>query len=1013
MEIHDNKSPVWLSELAEQNFRDEYPQLALLKTHDSWLKILTQNIPQSFLWAIIIFVLGFVLNESFIWQGWVISSYELDSQRVADILASSLEYLAGLVGIVLPVILIIVEFVSKDKGASSLVDIYLDKTDLKTTAIGALILLGIEAFLMAVFRANIIKHPKWLFYLLFLLTLLNLAMIFETGKTIWNLRKSLSNRFLVETLSAKLTTEIRLSQKIEVEYRLGRLTNLSIYQSFGLERSQYGSQPQNTFPILSTKTGMVEDIRLPELQNFAEFIEVSSEKAYMTKLVNDSIQEGEAIAYIPSSMNVHGAELQALLGKAYRVSEVGEISNVNEEVKTLLTQVKQTVETAIREENKLFFDELMLVYQQIFELGAGLPIPPSTEWFSDFIFRGWSANQIAVWHMRDFVEIAARSRNREFIASVSYDIFKISSSMIRNSNVIVDNNLSDVLGLYVFMYIFSYKYENELGINRSYFYLTRNIVDRVWVNNLENSKNNIQAVRNHHTILSHILRTLAKILHEAFLNHDGTTLTSLLNLMQSRELLAHFHLERSFSREHSLLNRLEESTGIERRSVEKQIEALRLIRDIPPYAQGFFSDLVFLAVSYLCESFEKDEITAQQFERTFSIFQPYLVSIEQTIVIFGKLVERDSILGFNLFTRHPDTKRGFSSNDEDKLYLFYCLRGMELLSKNHDAPTTLSMNFKHQLPRLEDTCNRIVEASTKWSQTPLFLGVEGELTESARQWHKVNEELSERWQVEREDQIINSALDGNKEQIFAEAVNQSIYEARKISFQSLLEENDRVSISNDLKKRMWVWHFVEKEFFTELYQDENYSQELGRQYGNGIVRSIDAYLIQGWISNSRYLRSRKDWKTFQPYFERAISEINEQGFQLSYFLVPHSRHLYRWLRNTPGFVEQYQIELENKLPMLEGFYNAIPILSYFPENADQHFLLAVDLERAVQLKIGQPIVEIRNLTDNEIKSRLDKNPNETRRNLFLKISAKASQPFDFEVLEREAIVRMKLKLNMD
>ena len=1008
MKLRRSKSPIWLSEIVQQSFLEGYPQLASLKTQGGWREKITRSFPLSFRFALIIFVAGFILNEFFIWQGWIISTYELAPQGAADVLASSLEYLAGLVGIVLPIILIIIEFVSKDKGASSLVDIYLDKTNLKTTAIWALVLLGVEAVFMTVFRANIINAPRYLFYLLFLFTLLNLAIIFETGKTIWSLRESLSDRFLVETLSTKLGMEVRRSQKIEVEYRLSRITNLDIYQALGLERSQYGHQPQNTLAILATKTGVIEDIRLPDLHKFAQLIEVSSEKTFMTKLVNDSVRESEVIAYVPPSMNVHMADLQRILNKSYRVSEV---SNVNDEVKTLMAQVKQTVETSIRDENKLFFDELMSVYRQIFELGVGLPIPPSTEWLNDFIFRGWSANQIAIWHMRDFVEIVARSKNRKFVDSLSHDIFKISSSMIRNSNIVVDDNLSEVLGLYVSMYFFSHKYENELGIYRSYFHLTRDIVDRIWINSLKISNKNIQAIRNHYTILHLILGTLSRILHQAFLNNDLMTLKSLLKFIQPSEFLAYIHLGHFSSNEYFiLLQKLENSSEDEKRIVEEQIEALKLVRDIPAYVEEFFNNLVFLATSYLFELYEKGERTIDQFEEMLSILNPYLLSAKQTINLFGKLIKNDSTLGRDLFTHHPETKRAYSPNDEDKLYLFYCLRGMVLVSKN-DVPKIFPVDLRYQLSRIEETCNRIVAMPTKWVQTSLFLDIEDKFSGLAQKWVELNKGMADRWQVEREDQIINSDLDANKERIFVEAVKQTIQEESKNSFRVLLERYNRVVFCDRLTKQRQVWHLKQKEYFTELYPDNNYSRELGTQYGNALVRSIDACLIQKWISSSRYLPTRKDWENFQPYFDRAISRFSENGYQLSCFLVPNNRHLYMWLRKTPNFMEQFRVEIEDKLPMLEGFYKDIPVFEYFIDDDEQPFLLAVDLDKALRLKIGNPSVEIRNLTEDEIERRLDNNPDETRRNLLLLVSAKASQPFDFEILDRDAMVRMKLKLD--
>ncbi|MEZ4594101.1 MAG: hypothetical protein R3D55_23615 [Chloroflexota bacterium] len=1013
--MRKNESPVWLSEIVSQNFQENYPLLASIKIHNDWREKTRQNFPLSLRLALIVFFSLTLLNEFFVWQGWIISTYSLDSQQAADILASSLEYLAGLVGIVLPIIFIIVEFVSKDKGASSLVDVYLDKTDLKTTAIWALIFLAIEAAIMAIFRANILifVHPKFVFFSILLFTLLNLGIIFETGKTIWNLRNSLSNRFLIETLSSKLATEIRKSQKIEVVYRLSRRANLNIYEQLGLERSQYGQQLQNMIPILSTRTGVLKDIHLLQLQEFSQLIETTSERAFLAKLVNDSVQKDDVIAYVPSSLSIQTEEIHQMIENCFILrEEQDETNTTNDEVKTLLNQVKQAAESSIREENSLFFDELMSVYHQIFEMGVGLPIPASTEWFSDFIFRGWFANRIAIIHLRDFVEVSARSKNREFIDNLSYDIRKIAISMIQNSNVLIDDNLSEVLGLYAGMYYFSHKYKNDLGINRSYFYLTRNIIDQIWDNYVHalSKEENLQAIKNLTLILNHVLETLSKILHQTFLNQDEATLTSLLNIIQPKELLASFHPPPTIHYQYYILQqRLEEASVAESRILNEQFEALSLVRNIPEHVDHFFNQVVFLAISYLCESYERDEITIAQFVKTYSIFERYLLSAQQTILMFSKLIENQSAFGWHLFTRHPDTRRGYFPNDEDKLFLFYCLRGMILVDQN-EAQVATSVNLRHQLSRIEETCNRIVTASSDWLQTNLFVGIETDLSTLAQTWIELNHEVNERWQAEYKDQIINASLDITKTQAFANAVQQSIIEGSRNSLMMLLESMSTVIRSDETEKKIIVWHYVEKEDFTELYIDSSTSTSLGEQYGNGIVQSINSSLIHVWLSNSKYLPTRKDWKTLKPYFDRAINPLSEMGSAPSFILVPFARQLHTWLSATPGFLHDYQVPDAETIPMLRGFYNGIPVLEYYPEDGESLYILCIDLNNACQVKIDDPITEIRELTDQEIDRALSNNPEKTRRDYLLNVSVKAIYPFDIEILDRDAILRLKIKL---
>lgn len=1010
MKLRKNTSPIWLSEITQQIIHKEYPQLVSLRTHDSWTSKLGQNVPKSIRVVLIIFVVGVVLNEFFIWQEWIFSTYDLDSQRAADVLASSLEYLAGLVGIVLPIVLIIVEFVSKDRGASSLVDIYLEKTNLKTTAIWALTLLAIEATLMAIFRANIVKNAPLILYAIFLFTLLNLAVIFETGMTIWNLRRSLSNTFLVETLLEKLKFEIKRSQKIEVEYRISRIANVELFQQFGLERNLGEQQPQNTIALLATKTGSIEDIQLPVFHKFIYLVATSPEMAHMTKLVHDTVQENKPIAYLSSTMNERVEELQRTLNESYKLGKGKKTNQVNDNVKTLLTQVKQTVETSIKEENKLFFDELMPMYRQIFELGIHLPLPPSTEWLSDFLFRGWSANTIAIWHLRDFIETAARSKNREFIDSLSYEILKIASLMIENSHKAVDPNLTEILGLYIHMYYFSYRHENDLGVNRSYFYLTRDIVDRIWSSSLENLHKDIQAVKNHYEILNHILGTLSRILKQSLLNHDLDTFSLLLNSMKPDELLAHFSLRHSFFHDYDLLlQKLGESSESEKQDIYLQIEALRLVENISDHAQRYFDNFVTLLAAYICEGYEKDEITINQFESFLSILEPYLPSIEKTVRILSELVNNGGLIGWDLFTRHPDTKRGYFPNSEDKTFLFYCLRGMHFLSKE-EVNITLSLNLSSHLSRIEETSNRIAEASAKWLQTSLFASIDRELLELARSWVALNETINQRWQDTRDTQIIESELDSEKITIFKEALESAIEEASQNSYRTVLASYGKVTYGETLKNQIQDRQFGEKLYFTQLYEDDNFARELGRLYGNSIVRGGDNYLIHYLVQNSRNLPTSKKWDNLQPYFDRAINQFNNNTYKVSCFLVPHNRHLFRWLQCTPNFVEHYRLEIAGISPMVEGLYYGIPVYEYFPRDNDVQYVLALDLEKAVELRIGDPRTEIRTLTEEEIRQILDSKPDRVRKELLLRIVVEASQPFDIEALDRKAIVRMQLKL---
>lgn len=288
--------------------------------------------------------------------------------------------------------------------------------------------------------------------------------------------------------------------------------------------------------------------------------------------------------------------------------------------------------------------------------------------------------------------------------------------------------------------------------------------------------------------------------------------------------------------------------------------------------------------------------------------------------------------------------------------------------------------------------------------------MESDLAELAQKWIQLNKEIAQRWQINYEDQIINSDPDVNKIKTFTEGIEQAIQEGGKASFRVLLDRFGQLNVCDNLEKQIQLWHFIERKYFVELYEDDNYARELGKNYGFGIVRTGDIALIQFCVSHSRDLPTRKDWKGLQLYFDRAIERLSSKNYKLSCFFVPHHFELYDWLANIPDFTRQYEATVLEELPSYRGSYKGYPVYDYVPDSNATHYILAIDLEKALRLNIGKPVTEIRNIKPEEIQQALSNNPEKNKKEFLLSVSVKASQPFDFDLLDREAILRMKLKL---
>jgi len=1011
------QGPSWLSEQVRAESQQRYPKLASPKLVHRVREKLAGFVPKSVFIALLIFVVGLGLNEFCVSRGWILATYNLSPESSADILANSLEYIAALVGIVLPVVLLIVEFVGRE--ASSVIDVYLDEIGIKGTAILALSVLGLEALAMWITRSSIVSHPKTLFYIIYLLMLLNLSVLFETGLAIWRVRRSVSSAFLVHALLTRLTNEIRASQRGEAEYRLSRLAHADWCVSLNLRRILSLSQPQGTVAICSPVSGVIQDVHKPHFTQFGEALQsrVAGEppaKAYIMKLIGDFVSEGEILAYVSVEEGDRIEELERALARSLKIKEP---SAKGSDISRLLTQVKQMAETAVREQNGALFNELLGVYSHIFSLGIGLPVPPSVEWVPD-LFRGWNVSATAVFHLRDLVEAAAMNKSHRFVSALAYEIAGVAKAMIAHSAESVDESLRDVLGLFVTLYFFSRECENELGVERSFHFLAGDMVSRTWTLCLRNTREDLQAVKNLLGVLRLILFTLSDLLHSMIGQRDVNNIKTLLHRMQPAELLASFHLVGPLAQQRfSLLQELRDLPEDQREERRTQLEALSLCESIPQNVSRFFAELVFVAASYVVEGYDRDDIDAAQLEPLLRVIKPHLGPFAQSLTLFSDLVRGPSSFAWSRFHRHPDTRRFFWADDEGKYYLFYCLHGIETLAPDQVQGKFPAVDLRHQLPRIEKTCERVVASADKW--TGILEFSPSELSERVEEFVTLNKQISERWQLERENRIIKADLDPDKVAAFVEAV-EDILKTHPSSLRRLLELHGKVTECARLPSATTGGRFEkirlkEKEFFTALYEDVEFVRQLGLQYGLGLVRAEDYQIVAKWMAKGRSLRTKKDWRTLEPYLEKALARFEETDHRASLILTS-SNLQYEVFSCTPNFANRYEVDVEN-IPEfrdfnIRGFYKEIPIVQWGFEQDTPH-ILVIDLERASKLEVERPTIEVGLLSESERRKILERSPNRTERELQLSVSVKVTEKAKATVLDRNAVLKLKLKLPRD
>lgn len=207
----------------------------------------------------------------------------------------------------------------------------------------------------------------------------------------------------------------------------------------------------------------------------------------------------------------------------------------------------------------------------------------------------------------------------------------------------------------------------------------------------------------------------------------------------------------------------------------------------------------------------------------------------------------------------------------------------------------------------------------------------------------------------------------------------------------------------------------EKEYFTIFYEDVEFVKQLGLRYGSRLVQVEDYQIVSKWIAEGKSLRTRKDWRTLGPYLERALARFEETGHRASLILAPLNLR-YEVFSRTPKFVNRYDIDDED-IPELRrfdirGFYEGIPIVKWSFDR-DSPYILVIDLEKASQLEAEKPKIEVGLLSESEREQILKRNPDRTERELRLSVTIKVAEKARLTLLDKDAILKLKLKLSRD
>lgn len=753
---------VWLSDLVQTEIEKHYPQLA----PDPWPRRLLAHakglLPLPILIAIFIFVAFVVLNEILLALGFRRFSYELNAESAGDVLSSYMDYLAAIVGIVIPLIILIVEFLGRDY--SEVIDLYLRRTGILWTAVWALLVLGLHAISMLVIRQNLTSVDEFYLYILVLLLLLDLAVLALVVGSLKSVRNFLSNESRLKAFLDWVVQEVEKDLFIELRVRYFSIYEKQLKQHVGLTGASSLSEDYGSaIPLRAKKTGRITDIRLSEWKNLRELTNQKSsvnqvEVGSASSFINKEVSRGDQIVFIEESLVTEPDRLQRWLDRSLRIGKKPVVERGD--IERILGHLKQRTLAAAREEDDELFTRFLDVYVGILDVTTQFYAPPIDPIFGG-LFPGWVVTRIARQQLTDIIDAAARSRNKQLINLVAPRIRITIETMIDRSDVFVSESLGKLLHLFSRMYSSSAQSDNEVGMNQSHVQLTDNVIDYTWKGKFADFYSDETALRNLKQILESILQVLADITNGMINSYDSDGLGELLNKLQPGELLSwwtpttgRIHLERW-----NLIAEKPRSTAEEQEHLSTELRVRESALSVRDEVEGFFDDLVFVASSYVVEGYDRGAFDAVQVQRFLDIFHRYSarLDVEKSVHILLTL-PKDLRPRWYLFNRSPDTERGFSGGYENKLFLFYCLRGLQMLAVDRHQMKAPAVDLPgHILMRIDIACNTIASSAQKWSP---ILNIDGQgIPALAERFSAFNHQMAQRPQTEAAAEEVDAPLE--------------------------------------------------------------------------------------------------------------------------------------------------------------------------------------------------------------------------------------------------------------
>ncbi len=764
-------------------------------------------------------------------------SYDLNTQSAAQIVIGLTGLVAAVLGIVIPLVILVIEFLGRDY--IDIIDVYLARVGIVRVAIFSLAVLAFHGLVLFLTQVGFLSLATHLFYVTLLLLLLSSAVLLEVGFLLGRVRQSLSSDFLIRAFLYRLHEAVMESQREVVKYRYSRREHLNISRLGGLGKPFLGIRTQmvqGTVPLVASKSGKITDLHLPRWRKLlsllsAQLNESTTESGYLVKLVQDTVRKGQTVLYVIDGEKRDTGLLQATLDRSLKIR--GQDSGRKREIDRFLRQLKRMIVTAAQAGDDELFDRCLDIYLSIFQRCADLWVPPSDSPIKNVVAPGWPVMGTALADMESVIDAASQSKNDHLISSVARMLSEAVEQVINRSDEHVSESLRNVLRLFEIMYDSSRRHGNERGVQEAFSRLTAEVIDRYWLSKLKATYSEQEAVANLRRILLDILDCLSLICRLMIQHNDLGGLQQLLQRLQPDEFFARFSgpSHPVFSEVAYLQYQLQQALPEAAAKLQAEIAVREDALGMKGLVEDFFAELIFVAASHVFEGFERNEISSNRANAILDVLRPHFPNFSELLDLMMHLVESEG-RSWAVFHRHPDTKQAFFADDEAKFYFFYCLRGAELTAQGKLPQSPPLADMESKLDGIEKACGKMTSNMNKWSDIiqadPMANIKYRDRRVIIVDFFELNRQMAQRFRDHRDEQIMSAELDVAR----ISAFQGSFEHTRKStpSLRSLLEQCGRVLHTTGLrgvKVRKHGRNFP-KEYFTSLCQDSTYVEQLGQ-----------------------------------------------------------------------------------------------------------------------------------------------------------------------------------------